>query len=148
MKNEINIINTIESILKKYKIDEYQYKKKGISHKLHDFLEKKGFNNIGGGEQSEVFRKGNSPYVLKIQNSYGGMTEPYTNDLESIGYDADYVKHFLKYTYISPSKLFAVQPYAETDPESLKKAKEILGGINTPDNMGMHRGKPVIIDPM
>lgn len=145
---EIEILKDVENLFDKLDINYQIYIDCNDGNKFHcisddvcEFLISNEFKHIGGGQQSNVFRKDGSQFVIKILRSDSEHFIEFANIFHE-----DFEKHFLKYVYISKNKWFAVQPYADVSRNAQEKAFRVLGHLMFKSNLGMYNNKPVIID--
>lgn len=108
---------------------------------FQNWLIENGFDCIGGGQCSLVFRYKNSPYVLKVNSIYPG---------HKINFDSNYTnEHFVGYEKISKNTHACIQKFADCSHEAQLLAQKMIINIynkNHLKNYGIINGMAVIVD--
>ncbi len=151
-------------------MEEDEFRNYAIQEEVDNIFESNGYEFVGSGMCSFVWRKPGSDYVIKSHyaemNLHSNPTKELWEKIQRFGaeeVDSDYkgsleefdwyipkfVKDFLFYEYISEKGFFAIQKFIDASEEAQEKAFILLGENGhaaLKKNLGMDGNRPVIID--
>lgn len=162
----INLCKFYEAfIIKKYKSLKGFYNEADCDDVIKDCFGNLNLEYCGSGACSKVYRsrecviKLHTPYNEKITllcnptRKILALYKKYPYPCEETEFYPPQIKYFLFHEFVTKQGLAAVQPYAHCDEDSQIKAYNIFKRIEPsfsrmtcPNNVGMYKGLPVIID--